>query len=268
MQHSTNRRYSRPRAARWCRRRGPGFDPGPGSLSMWSSHILPVSAKVSPPRAKDVQDVAGCCDNIGIIGNVDVITSNPPALGINNRGPELVSVVDIAPNQTAFEEGKKEKESMKRQGSETTTALEPKVSNQFRETASGDDQSSARALTLLPAHAKKFDTILRSGVSVQELRAQVLARLSDAGQKKPATQVEGLAAQSNSLRLLGRPEQKAARQDALQRLGLLKCTGGLSNISNSSTSPQPLVTEGTPQPPTEKDHKEALKKLGLLNLES
>ncbi|XP_038668320.1 uncharacterized protein LOC119973874 [Scyliorhinus canicula] len=213
-------------------------------------------------------DVAGCCDNIGIIGNVDVITSNPPDLRINNRGPELVSVVDSAPNQTALEEGKKEKESMKRQRSETATALEPKVLNQSRETASSDDQSSARALTLLPAHAKKFDTILRSGVSVQELRAQVLARLSESGQKKPATQVEGLAAQSNSLRLLGRPEQKAARQDALQRLGLLKFTGGLSNISNSSTSSQPLGTEGTPQPPTEKDHKEALKKLGLLNLES
>ncbi|XP_078399362.1 uncharacterized protein LOC144681558 [Cetorhinus maximus] len=216
-------------------------------------------------------DDAGVCDNVGIIGNVDVITSHPPAQRINNRGMESVPVVDTRPNQTAtFEEGKKE-ESTKHLGSETMIALGSNVSNQSRETTP-DEQSSPRTLTLLPAHAKKFDTILRSGVSVQELRAQVLARLSGSGQKKPSSQVEGLAAQSNSLRLLGRPEQKAARQDALQRLGLLKFTGGLSNSNNSSSS-QPLATEGTqqlksPQSPTEKDHKKALKKLGLLNLES
>ncbi|XP_041048080.1 uncharacterized protein LOC121280298 [Carcharodon carcharias] len=191
-------------------------------------------------------DDAGVCDNVGVIGNVEAITSHPSAQRINNRSMESVPVVDTTPNQTAtFEEGKKEKESMKHQGSETMIALGSNVSNQSRETAP-DEQSSPRTLTLLPAHAKKFDTILRSGVSVQELRAQVLARLSGSGQKKPSSQVEGLAAQSNSLRLLGRPEQKAARQDALQRLGLLKFTGGLSNSNNSSSS-QPLETEGTQQ---------------------
>ncbi|XP_078059507.1 uncharacterized protein LOC144485134 [Mustelus asterias] len=218
----------------------------------------------------DTDDV-GSCDSGGIIGNVDVVTSSPSAQWINNQGTELVPVVDTTPDQTAaFEEGKKE-ESAKHQGSETMIALESNASNQYKEIAS-DEHSSSRTLTLLPAHAKKFDTILRSGVSVQELRAQVLARLGGSGQKKPSSQVEGLAAQSNSLRLLGRPEQKAARQDALQRLGLLKFTGGLSNSNNSSSSSsQPLGTEGTQQlksPPAEKDHKEALKKLGLLNLES
>ncbi|XP_067908114.1 uncharacterized protein [Heterodontus francisci] len=214
-------------------------------------------------------DDAGNCDNIGIIGNVDTITSSPPAQMISNRGLESVPVVDATFNQTAASEEGKEKEPMKYQGSETAIALGSNASDQSRETTS-DEQSSTRTLTLLPAHAKKFDTILRSGVSVQELRAQVLARLNGSVQKKPSSQVEGLAVQSNSLRLLGGPEQKAARQDALQRLGLWKLTGGFSN-SNSSSSSQSLATEEaqqlkSPQSPTEKDHKEALKKLGLLNL--
>ncbi|XP_067855190.1 proline and serine-rich protein 2-like [Heptranchias perlo] len=213
-------------------------------------------------------DDAGSCDNVGTIRNVDTFTSSPPAEMINNRDTESVPGLYTTPNQTAAsEEGMKEKEPIKHRGSETTIAFESNISNQSRDT-SPDEQRSPRTLTLLPAHAKKFDTILRSGVSVQELRAQVLARLSGSGQR-PSSQVAGLAAQPNSLRLLGGPEQKAARQEALQRLGLWKFTGGLSN-SNSSSS-QTLAMEGaqqskSPQSPTEKDHEEALKKLGLLNL--
>ncbi|XP_043563686.1 uncharacterized protein LOC122558870 isoform X2 [Chiloscyllium plagiosum] len=217
-------------------------------------------------------DVAAPCDSIGIIGNVDIITASPPAQVISNRDTKSNSVVDTTPNQTAaFKDSKQGKESMRHQGSETIIALETKPSDQSKATPS-DEQSSSRTLTLLPAHSKKFDTILRSGVSVQELRAQVLARLSGSSQKKPSGQMESLASQSDSLRLLGRPEQKAARQDALQRLGLVKFTGGLSNSNNPSIL-QPFATEGTQQlkssqSPKETGHRESLKKLGLLNLGS
>ncbi|XP_048403372.1 uncharacterized protein LOC125460227 [Stegostoma tigrinum] len=249
-----------------------GLTKGDGVISDGFYEFLGMVCSSRQTKDTASADGAATCDSIGIIGNVDTISSSSPAQVISDKDTESIPVGDTTPNQaTTFKESKQRKESMKHQGCETIIALETKPSDQSRETST-DEQSSSRTLTLLPAHAKKFDTILRSGVSVQELRAQVLARLSGSGQKKPSGQMEGLAAQSDSLRLLGRPEQKAARQDALQRLGLVKFAGGFSNSNNSSSS-QPFATEGTQQlkslqSPKETDHREALKKLGLLNLGS
>ncbi|XP_069792348.1 uncharacterized protein [Narcine bancroftii] len=204
----------------------------------------------------------GAGDDVGIIGQVDAVGSSTGAEMANARGMVSVPGLGPTPNRAATTEGDAKQ---KCQGSEATIGLEFNTASQ----PVSDEQSTPRSLTLLPAHARKFDTILRSGVSVQELRAQVLARLSGSAQKKPSGQVEGLVAQSDSLRLLGTPEQRAARQDALQRLGLWKFTGGAAS-RNDTACTQPLAAEKAQKPssqsPTEEDHEAALKKLGLLNL--
>ncbi|ETE69872.1 hypothetical protein L345_04317, partial [Ophiophagus hannah] len=64
-----------------------------------------------------------------------------------------------------------------------------------------------------PTHVKKFDTILKSGVNVQELRSRFLHHHdSSAPVKQPA---------KDSLRLLS-SAQRSMRDEALQKLGFLQ----------------------------------------------
>ncbi|XP_072928971.1 uncharacterized protein [Hemitrygon akajei] len=213
-------------------------------------------------------DEPGTCDYA--IGKASAVATSPATEKANIRSMAAVPGLGPTPNQKATaERDEKQKKLLKYQGSEATMGLESKSTKQSR-VSRIDEQCPSRSLTLLPAHARKFDTILRSGVSVQELRAQVLARLSGSAQQQPGSQTEGLATQSHSVRLLGMPEQRAARQVALQRLGLWKLATGTPG-STDSTSARPLATENpqksaSPQSPMETDHKAALKKLGLLNL--
>eukprot|EP00062_Callorhinchus_milii_P006048 gi/632946802/ref/XP_007888738.1/ PREDICTED: uncharacterized protein LOC103176784 [Callorhinchus milii] len=153
------------------------------------------------------------------------------------------------------EEQEREK-AVKRSGS----GFQSMVSNLSQET-SYLEQRPIRSLALMPAHAKKFDTILRSGVSVQELRARVVALLDGTEQESPDSRPKGPAIQSNSFRLLRGLEHKAAQWEALHKLGLLKCSE--SSAVSTSYSLHALNTDrgqahsmpGLSETPAENDHK-------------
>ncbi|XP_072136950.1 uncharacterized protein [Mobula birostris] len=243
-----------------------GATMGEGTIGDGFYEFLGMVCSTQP--TEEAADESGTCDYA--IGKADEIATSLATEKANIRSMAVVPGLGPTPNQKATAEGdKKQKKLLKYQGSEATMGLESDTTKQSRASRI-DEQSPSRSLTLLPAHARKFDTILRSGVSVQELRAQVLARLSGSAQQQPGGQTEGLATQSHSLRLLGTPEQRAARQVALQRLGLWKLASGAPS-STDATSAQPLTTENSqksasPQSPMEADREAALKKLGLLNL--
>lgn len=130
----------------------------------------------------------------------------------------------------------------------------------------------ARSSSHQPAHVRKFDTILRSGVSVQELRAQVLARFSGTCTDESSNLREGPRSPTSLF-----PEGSdfnSPRVDALQKLGFLKTPEeaptppGSPREQKCSQSP-PDTTMSSPQMSStieDKDHQEALKKLGLLQL--
>ncbi|KAK6480579.1 proline and serine-rich protein 2-like [Huso huso] len=130
----------------------------------------------------------------------------------------------------------------------------------------------ARSSSHQPAHVRKFDTILRSGVSVQELRAQVLARFGGTCTDESSNLREGPRSPTSLF-----PEGSdfnSPRVDALQKLGFLKTPEeaptppGSPREQKYSQSP-PDSTMSSPQMSStieDKDHQEALKKLGLLRL--
>ncbi|XP_041080361.1 uncharacterized protein LOC121297867 isoform X1 [Polyodon spathula] len=130
----------------------------------------------------------------------------------------------------------------------------------------------ARSSSHQPAHVRKFDTILRSGVSVQELRAQVLARFGGTCTDESSNLREGPRSPTSLF-----PEGSdfnSPRVDALQKLGLLKTTEEAPTLPESpkeqkySQSP-PNTTMSSHQLAStieDKDHQEALEKLGLLQL--
>lgn len=243
---------------------------GDGIIGDGFYEFLGMVCSTRPTKEKARPNESRPCDIVGVVGNVEPVASSPVAEMVNVRGLASIPGLGPTPKQKATTKGdKKQVKKLKYHGSEDAMGLESGAPGQSW-VSEPDEQGSPRSLTLLPAHAKKFDTILRSGVSVHELRAQVLARLSGSAQKQPSSQLEGLAAHSDSLRLLGSPEQRAARQDALQRLGLWKLTGDASR-GNDAVSTQPLATEKaqkstSPPSAAEKDREAALKKLGLLNL--
>lgn len=71
----------------------------------------------------------------------------------------------------------------------------------------------ARSANSHPAHSKKFDTILKSGVNVQELRLRFLHHLDNsAPAKQPA---------NDTVRLLT-DAQRSTRDEAMQKLGFLQ----------------------------------------------
>ncbi|XP_059800775.1 uncharacterized protein LOC132378075 isoform X2 [Hypanus sabinus] len=226
-----------------------GATMGEGTIGDGFYEFLGMVCSTRPTDKAAGPDESGTCDYA--IGKAGAVATSPATEKANIRSMAAVPGLDPTPNQKATaERDEKQKKLLKYQGSEATMGLESKSTKLSRI----DEQCPSRSLTLLPAHARKFDTILRSGVSVQELRAQVLARLSGSAQQQPGSQTEGLATQSHSVRLLGVPEQRATRQLALQKPG-----------STDSTSARPQKS-ASPQSPMERDHEAALKKLGLLNL--
>ncbi|XP_039627688.1 uncharacterized protein LOC120540733 [Polypterus senegalus] len=151
---------------------------------------------------------------------------------------------------------------------------------------------SSRSTNMQCAQTRKFDTILRSGVSVQELRAQVLARFNGSVQEDACGQQE--PTHSTTACFPDGLDLKSSRAEALQRLGFGKRSQSLSQqeilgdlpISQLSSADQTLGLIGqdnshslpynstdrrssiprSPSSVTDKDHHEALKKLGLLKL--
>ncbi|KAM4651242.1 uncharacterized protein O3C94_013774 isoform 1-T2 [Discoglossus pictus] len=71
-----------------------------------------------------------------------------------------------------------------------------------------------------PSHLRKFDTIMRSGVNVQELRARFIHH-QDNSSIDDNSRGSDLSAASKQLPQVSR-NQKSPRQEALQKLGLLK----------------------------------------------
>ncbi|KAM9324403.1 uncharacterized protein PAF06_000439 [Gastrophryne carolinensis] len=82
-----------------------------------------------------------------------------------------------------------------------------------------------------PSHLRKFDTIMRSGVNVQELRARFLHQQGNAPLDDSSTD---LSSSSKHIAQASR-NPKSPRQEALQKLGLLK----RNHITTASTQNTP-----------------------------
>ncbi|XP_073425716.1 uncharacterized protein [Dendrobates tinctorius] len=78
-----------------------------------------------------------------------------------------------------------------------------------------------------PSHLRKFDTIMRSGVNVQELRARFIHQQANPSFEDSSKETE-LSSDSKEV-----PQatcnQMSPRQEALQKLGLLKINQGSTN---------------------------------------
>lgn len=88
-----------------------------------------------------------------------------------------------------------------------------------------------------PSHLRKFDTIMRSGVNVQELRARFIRQQGNSSFEDASKGTEPSLA-SKQLPQATR-NQMSPRQEALQKLGLL-------NINQSNTN-TPVELHGTDQ---------------------
>ncbi|XP_075430549.1 uncharacterized protein LOC142468191 isoform X2 [Ascaphus truei] len=77
-----------------------------------------------------------------------------------------------------------------------------------------------RSASTHPSHLRKFDTIMRSGVNVQELRARFIHHQDHSFFEDPSKESE-LSGASKQLPPISH-NQKSPRQEALQKLGLLK----------------------------------------------
>ncbi|XP_072276745.1 uncharacterized protein [Pyxicephalus adspersus] len=102
-----------------------------------------------------------------------------------------------------------------------------------------------RSTSSHPSHLRKFDTIMRSGVNVQELRARFIQQTSSSSFEESSKET---SLSSKQLPQAAR-NQVSPRQEALQKLGLLKL-----NQSNSHAG-QNLSDDlhGTDQHQTEKN---------------
>ncbi|XP_030063060.1 uncharacterized protein LOC115472778 [Microcaecilia unicolor] len=176
-----------------------------------------------------------------------------------------------------------------------SAAFKVKMTKSFSEESPGvsvsrDPKSFRKVAGTHPGHLKKFDTIMRSGVNVQELRARFVAQraASDLGALPKSTEVSG--ANKQSVQLSG--VVKSPREEALHKLGLLErnqslpslicppetflactqvadsavqhyeTTQGVSRLSGGSSSM--INSSGTSQSSGGNDHEQALRKLGLL----
>lgn len=83
-------------------------------------------------------------------------------------------------------------------------------------------------------HFRKFDTIMRSGVNVQELRSHFLLRLDSSAEVKEPTEASARTIKQPGLLSGG---QKSPRDEALRKLGLLQ-----RNVSFPNTKcPPPVI---------------------------
>ncbi|PIO27171.1 hypothetical protein AB205_0104890 [Aquarana catesbeiana] len=91
-----------------------------------------------------------------------------------------------------------------------------------------------RSTSSHPSHLRKFDTIMRSGVNVQELRARFV--------RQPGTSLFEESSKETSMSSKQLPQaahnQVSPRQEALQKLGLLKLNQSNSNTGQSSEEDQ------------------------------
>ncbi|XP_029457071.1 uncharacterized protein LOC115091191 isoform X2 [Rhinatrema bivittatum] len=151
----------------------------------------------------------------------------------------------------------------------------------------GNPESLRKLAGSHPSHLRKFDTIMRSGVNVQELRARFVAQrgVSDLGVSPKATEVSGATKQPIQTSGIVR----SPREEALHKLGLLQTNqslpsmtcpsetfvaGALSAGQNcditqgvSKISEEPSVaiaSSSISQSSGGNNHQEALRKLGLL----
>lgn len=86
-------------------------------------------------------------------------------------------------------------------------------------------------------HFRKFDTIMRSGVNVQELRSRFLLRFDSSAEVKKPTEAAARIIKQSGLLSEG---QKSPRDEALRKLGLLQRTASLPNTKK----PSPVITSG------------------------
>nr|XP_006006331.1 PREDICTED: uncharacterized protein LOC102362702 [Latimeria chalumnae] len=112
------------------------------------------------------------------------------------------------------------------------------LSKKGPQTSSLQTAGPRRAPILHPASTKKFETLLRSGVSVQELRSQVLARLGRPSQEESTSPRETSGATSNHVHFSPGYDHKNPRTEALQKLGLTQRSQSLP----SSPSNYPITT--------------------------
>ncbi|XP_069592484.1 uncharacterized protein [Ranitomeya imitator] len=78
-----------------------------------------------------------------------------------------------------------------------------------------------------PSHLRKFDTIMRSGVNVQELRARFIHQQANPSVEDTSKETE-LSSDSKELPQ-ATSNQMSTRQEALQKLGLLKMNQSSTN---------------------------------------
>ncbi|XP_053143696.1 uncharacterized protein LOC128341517 [Hemicordylus capensis] len=88
-----------------------------------------------------------------------------------------------------------------------------------------------------PAHFRKFDTIMRSGVNVQELRSRFLLHLESPAAVKGPMEAAAAAFREPTLLPAG---QKSPRDEALQKLGLLQRN---ASFPNTSRHLMPMATQ-------------------------
>ncbi|XP_040214831.1 uncharacterized protein LOC120945051 [Rana temporaria] len=102
-----------------------------------------------------------------------------------------------------------------------------------------------RSTSSHPSHLRKFDTIMRSGVNVQELRARFV--------RQPGSSMFEESSKETSMSSKQLPQAArnpvSPRQEALQKLGLLKLNQSHSNTGQSSEEDQ----HGMDQHPPGKD---------------
>nr|XP_033782021.1 uncharacterized protein LOC117351197 isoform X2 [Geotrypetes seraphini] len=165
-----------------------------------------------------------------------------------------------------------------------------KMTNSFSEESPGlsvtrDPKNLRKVAETHPGHLKKFDTIMKSGVNVQELRARFAAQRAATHLGASAKATEVSEANKQSAQLSG--AVRSPREEALHKLGILKrnqslpsmtcppeafaacsqvahstvqnceTTQGVSRLSGGPSSRASQSSEGN-------DHKQALRKLGLL----
>ncbi|XP_043934653.1 uncharacterized protein LOC122807736 [Protopterus annectens] len=105
-----------------------------------------------------------------------------------------------------------------------------------------------RSPNLHPAYVKKFDTILRSGVSVQELRAQVLARLDGSCHEEQQSPRDALRLSvTGCTNNAGGLEQKSPREEALEKLGFVKKSQSSPISPNKTIAPENIPSIGQVQ---------------------
>ncbi|XP_054831328.1 uncharacterized protein LOC129326993 [Eublepharis macularius] len=88
-----------------------------------------------------------------------------------------------------------------------------------------------------PTHFRKFDTIMRSGVNVQELRSRFLHHLDSSADVREPTE----AAAARTIKQSGplSRDQKSPRDEALRKLGLLRI-----NASSPNANSPPVIVPG------------------------